>query len=58
MSITELLSCSDFYGVTTHKEASGSGIIVGMSDDELLILTSYHLNEGCEELTVQFSVDH
>lgn len=35
-------------------EASGSGIIVGMNDDELLIATNYHVIEGAEELEITF----
>ena len=35
----------------------GSGTIVGMNDDELLILTSYHVVEGCSSLYVTFTDD-
>ena len=35
-------------------ETSGSGIIVGMNDDELLIATNYHVIEGAEELEITF----
>ncbi len=33
----------------------GSGTIVGYNDDELLILTSYHVVEGCSSLYVTFA---
>ncbi|MDE7332920.1 MAG: trypsin-like peptidase domain-containing protein [Lachnospiraceae bacterium] len=33
---------------------SGSGIIVGQNDTELLLVTNYHVVESAEELTVQF----
>ena len=35
-------------------ETSGSGIIVGMNDDELLIATNYHVIGGAEELEITF----
>lgn len=35
-------------------EGSGSGIIVGQSDDELLICTNYHVIGDADELTVTF----
>ena len=35
-------------------EGSGSGIIVGKNDDELLIATNYHVVEGAETLSVGF----
>ena len=58
VSITNLYSGTDWYGETTQEEASGSGIIVGETDDELLIVTNYHVIEGCDELSVQFIDDH
>ena len=36
-------------------EGSGSGIIVGKNDDELLIATNYHVVEGAETLSVAFT---
>ena len=36
-------------------EGSGSGIIVGKNDDELLIATNYHLVEGADTLSVAFT---
>lgn len=46
----------DFFGQTLESEqsASGSGIIVGESDTELLIATNYHVVEDADSLSVQF----
>lgn len=38
-------------------EGSGSGIIIGENDTELLIVTNYHVVSGGNELTVVFSYD-
>ncbi len=48
-----------FFGreYTQDTENSGSGIIVGKSDTELLIATNNHVVNGAEDLTVCFSVD-
>lgn len=35
-------------------QGSGSGIIIGQNDTELLIVTNYHVIEGADELTVTF----
>lgn len=45
-----------FFGQEYSQEAtgSGSGIIVGQNDTELLVVTNYHVIESAEELTVQF----
>lgn len=43
--------------ITNEEEASGSGIIVGQNDTELLIATNYHVIEGADKLTVQFVED-
>lgn len=45
-----------FFGGTTRYEvpSSGSGIIVGQNDAELLIATNNHVVEGSETLTVAF----
>lgn len=42
---------------TSEEEASGSGIIVGQNDKELLIATNYHVINGADKLTVQFVED-
>ena len=54
VSITNLYSAMDWYGDQVQEEASGSGIIIGENEDELLIVTNYHVIEDCEELSVQF----
>jgi len=45
-----------FFGQDFSQEAggSGSGIIVGKNETELLLVTNYHVVESAEELTVQF----
>lgn len=45
-----------FWGQEYSQEGngSGSGIIVGQNDTELLLATNYHVVESAEELTVQF----
>lgn len=40
---------------TSEAQASGSGIIVGENDVELLIVTNYHVVEGADELEVVFA---
>lgn len=46
-----------YFGQTFSSEAqaSGSGIIVGENDIELLIVTNYHVVEGSEKLGVVFA---
>lgn len=50
---TETLS---YFGqsMSSEADASGSGIIVGQNDTELLIVTNYHVIENTDKLTVQF----
>lgn len=57
VSITNLYSGTDWYGESTQEEASGSGIIIGETDDELLIVTNYHVIEDCDELSITFIDD-
>ncbi|MDE5597591.1 MAG: trypsin-like peptidase domain-containing protein [Lachnospiraceae bacterium] len=40
--------------MSNEAEASGSGIIVGENDTELLLVTNYHVIEDANKLTVQF----
>lgn len=40
--------------MTSEADASGSGIIVGQNDTELLIVSNYHVIADSDELTVQF----
>lgn len=48
-----------FSGQTYEQEATatGSGVIVGQNDEELLILTNNHVVEDSESLTVLFSAE-
>ncbi len=51
---TETMS---FYGqsMSSEADASGSGIIVGQNDTELLIVTNYHVVADTDKLTVQLN---
>lgn len=51
---TETMS---FYGqrMSSEADSSGSGIIVGENDTELLIVTNYHVVADTDKLTVQFN---
>lgn len=53
MSVQEVQS---FFGGIQQQESTsvGSGIIIGQTDSELLILTNNHVVEGNEKLTVSF----
>ena len=53
MSVQEVQS---FFGGTQQQESTsvGSGIIIGQTDSELLILTNNHVVESNEKLTVSF----
>jgi serine protease Do len=48
---------TSFWGQEFSSEGSstGSGIIVGKNDTELLVVTNYHVVEAAEELSVQFA---
>ncbi len=47
-----------FYGVYSAEEtASGSGIIIGETDDELLIATNHHVIDNADSLKVHFIDD-
>lgn len=50
---------TSYWGRSFSNEAdsSGSGIIVGQNDSELLIVTNYHVVQGTDKLTVQFTED-
>lgn len=45
-----------YYNVPQEREVegSGSGIIIGKNDEELLIVTNYHVIEGADTLSVSF----
>ncbi len=51
---TETMS---FFGqdMSSEADASGSGIIVGKNDSELLVVTNYHVVADTDKLTVQFT---
>jgi serine protease Do len=48
-----------FFGQTYQQEfeSSGTGVLIGENEEELLIATNNHVVEGAETLTVCFSVD-
>ncbi|MDD3141152.1 MAG: trypsin-like peptidase domain-containing protein [Lachnospiraceae bacterium] len=56
MSVQQVQS---FFGGTSEQESesTGSGIIVGQNDTELLIVTNNHVVEGSDTLTVSFVND-
>lgn len=49
----------NYFGKTYSQEgkSAGSGIIVGQNDDELLLVTNYHVVDKAEELSVTFADD-
>lgn len=53
--VTEVRTMFGTYQQDT--ESSGSGIIIGSNDSELLIVTNYHVVSGSNELSVVFSYD-
>lgn len=62
-SVQEVQSYYGIYGMYGYApqqqeqevEGSGSGIIVGKNDEELLIATNYHVVEGADTLSVAFA---
>ena len=54
VSITNKGSYSYYY-YTVPSESSGSGIIMGSNDEELLIVTNYHVVADNDSLTVAFA---
>ncbi len=54
-SVTEVQTMFGTY--SEDSESCGSGIIIGQTDDELIIVTNYHVISGSNELTVVFSYD-
>ena len=52
----KFVTTTSFWGQQYSSEGSstGSGIIVGQNDTELLLVTNYHVVEEAEELSVQF----
>ncbi len=41
-------------GQTYESSASGSGIIIGQNEEELLIVTNYHVIEDAKEIAIEF----
>lgn len=46
-----------YYGRSVDAESSGSGIIIGENDDELLIVTNYHVMQDANTLMIRFIDD-
>ena len=44
-----------FQSYEQEVEGAGSGIIIGQTDDEILVATNNHVIEGAKEITVSFS---
>ncbi len=58
VAITNEYTAYDYwYDQMIDEEANGSGIIVGQTEEELLIVTNYHVVEDSKELYVQFVDD-
>lgn len=53
--VTEVQTMFGTY--SEDSESCGSGIIIGQTDDELIIVTNYHVVADSNELTVVFSYD-
>ena len=53
VSITSNITV-DYYYYTESAEAGGSGIIIGKNDDELLVVTNYHVIADADSLMVNF----
>lgn len=55
IGVTDVMT---FWGnMQQESESCGSGVIIGKTDSELLIVTNYHVIEGSQNLTVVFSYD-
>nr|WP_294525919.1 trypsin-like peptidase domain-containing protein [uncultured Blautia sp.] len=63
ISTKSVQEVQDYYGIFSQYgyapqerevEGSGSGIIIGKNDSELLIVTNYHVVEGADTLSVGF----
>ena len=58
VAITNEYTAYDYwYDEEYDEEANGSGIIISQNDEELLILTNYHVVEDANDLYVQFIDD-
>lgn len=55
VGVTDVMT---FWGTMQQQsESSGSGVIIGHTNEELLIVTNYHVIEGSKTLTVLFSYE-
>lgn len=54
VSITSITTSSSWFGLEYPSEGSGSGIIVGKDEKELLIATNNHVVDGSNTITVTF----
>lgn len=45
---------SNYFENSTYSESSGTGIIISKTEQEVLILTNYHVIENSEEIRVHF----
>ena len=58
ISTTTVEEVETFFGTTSQEvPASGTGVIVGQNDDELLIATNNHVVSGATSLSVSFIDD-
>jgi len=58
VSITSVSTSTDiWFGMEYPREGSGSGIIVGKDEKELLIATNNHVVDGTDKITVTFIDD-
>jgi len=58
VSITSVsTSTNNWFGIEIPSEGSGSGIIVGKDENELLIVTNNHVVDGANQITVTFIDD-
>jgi len=44
----------NYYGYVQEVSASGTGVIIGLNDEDLFIATNYHVVESSKEITIQF----
>lgn len=54
VSIVNNYTTSSFYYYNTEAQASGTGIIIGENDEELLIVTNYHVIDKNNSIDVTF----
>ena len=44
----------NYYGYVQEVTASGTGVIIGVNDEDLFIATNYHVVENSKEISIQF----